>query len=726
MSKLKRLLLSLFVVASPSYSADLGIDGITEAAKRSGDLSRQMLHTVFGEVVNNPFSPSGDGLLNNVFFTVNEVIAILALVYMGIISIKKLHQAGQLGSFIEGDGNNAFKIVKTTFGWLLLVPTVVGWSVAQLLFLWCGSIIGVGSANVIADKTASELASGKAVYIAPVMPEMASVAKGMFETNLCALGVNQGIAQMEASGQHYENNSRMQYQTGDSTYSISVNNGSAVCGTVSLPQRPAGWTSIFASGYADSVYSVQQQATDTLWGKMKTAAEQFNAAYMAKMRSGDGELPDVESAIQTAARDYQLQVQHAANSAAGDDEIVQKMESDIKEKGWLYLGVYYHTLATANTEMKDVANLKPVVSGMSNDGDIGSIDYFKGLFQAYHSQLKNSNYTPPLGTESNALARNIDQKSLENAATTGDGTSLITKIFDFNVTNWLATSNYGTGDGYSDVTNPLLKMKAIGDYTLGVAEVGLASWTAINVAVKVSEGKSLPGFAAGMMNKLTGIRDAIAGVLESVSFLVYPLFYSLFGIGLALSIWLPFIPMIYWFVAMADWLVTLMTGVLASSLWAATHINIGQSNDERSTYGYVFLIDVMIRPMLMVMGFIFASLAIVALGTALNMMFKFAMEQVQSDSFTGLLSSIGFLMLYARLCTGMVARVFALPARMPNYVINWIGQKMNDSVLGDMQNHVHDIFAAFGRGAKNMNRNNPKQFNPDAGVDKSKDGIKGA
>ncbi|HGT3071434.1 TPA: DotA/TraY family protein, partial [Klebsiella pneumoniae] len=312
MSKLKRLLLSLFVVASPSYSADLGIDGITEAAKRSGDLSRQMLHTVFGEVVNNPFSPSGDGLLNNVFFTVNEVIAILALVYMGIISIKKLHQAGQLGSFIEGDGNNAFKIVKTTFGWLLLVPTVVGWSVAQLLFLWCGSIIGVGSANVIADKTASELASGKAVYIAPVMPEMASVAKGMFETNLCALGVNQGIAQMEASGQHYENNARMQYQTGDSTYSISVNNGSAVCGTVSLPQRPAGWTSIFASGYADSVYSVQQQATDTLWGKMKTAAEQFNAAYMAKMRSGDGELPDVESAIQTAARDYQLQVQHAA------------------------------------------------------------------------------------------------------------------------------------------------------------------------------------------------------------------------------------------------------------------------------------------------------------------------------------------------------------------------------------------------------------------------------
>lgn len=262
-----------------------------------------------------------------------------------------------------------------------MVPTVVGWSVAQLLFLWCGSIIGVGSANVIADKTASELASGKAVYITPVMPEMASVAKGMFEMNLCALGVNQGLAQMEASGQHYESNSQMKFNTGDSSYSISVDNGSAVCGTVKLPQKPTGWTSVFSSGYADSVYAVQQQATDSLWSKMKNTAEQFNSAYMSKMRSGDGQLPDVETAIQTAARDYQQQVQQAADNAAGSNDMLQKMESDIKEKGWLYLGIYYHTTATANTELKDVANLKPIVSGISGDGDVGSTDYYKGLFR---------------------------------------------------------------------------------------------------------------------------------------------------------------------------------------------------------------------------------------------------------------------------------------------------------------------------------------------------------
>ncbi len=133
---------------------------------------------------------------------------------------------------------------------------------------------------------------------------------------------------------------------------------------------------------------------------------------------------------------------------------------------------------------------------------------------------------------------------------------------------------------------------------------------------------------------------------------------ALFCIGLTLSIWLPFVPFIYWFVAMADWLITLLTGIVASSLWAATHINIGQTNEDRSTYGYIFLIDVMIRPLLMVMGFIFASLAIVALGTALNYIFKTAMEKCTGRFNNWPLVNDRYLFVYARMCTGMVARVF--------------------------------------------------------------------
>ncbi|WP_213673171.1 hypothetical protein, partial [Serratia marcescens] len=45
----------------------------------------------------------------------------------------------------------------------------------------------------------------------------------------------------------------------------------------------------------------QRQATDSLWSKMKNTAEQFNSAYMSKMRSGDGQLPGYDNKYQDIA-----------------------------------------------------------------------------------------------------------------------------------------------------------------------------------------------------------------------------------------------------------------------------------------------------------------------------------------------------------------------------------------------------------------------------------------
>lgn len=712
-------------------AADLSLDNIVTAAKRNGDLSRQMLHTVFGEVVNNPFNPSGDGLLNNVFFTLNEVIAILALVYLVVIGMKKIHQAGQLGSFIEQDANGAYNIIKTTFGWLLLVPTTVGWSVAQLIFLWSGSIFGVGAANIISDKVTDELSSGKALYVTPITPEMATVAKTMFEMNLCAIGINQGLSQMEASGQHYESNTKMQYKTGETGYSITITNGSAQCGSVTLPSKPSGWTSIFSStSYSDSVYSAQQRATNTLMTSMRDAATNFNNAYFQKLSSGTGDLPDVETEIQNAARTYQQTVQSTADDDSSHNQLKQQLSEDIKKAGWMWLGAYYHTISTANTEMKDITNLKPVVSGVSsNGGEIGSIDYYHSLQSAYLTSLKNSDYTQSIGSSDSSLARNAYSKDLDQAASSGDSGSFLASVFKnpmASVVNSIATSNYGTGDGYSDITNPLLKMKAVGDYTMVAAEGALGIWVAAKAALKASEGNSIAGAVSSVVNFFSSSRDVVEGIMDGISPIFYLVIVSLLGLGMTLSLWLPFVPFIFWFQAITDWLVTLMTGIVASSLWAATHINVGQSNEDKTTYGYIFLIDVLIRPLLIVMGFIFASLAIIGLGTVVNMMFKTVLINVQADSVTGILSAIGIIGIYARICTGMVARVFGLIPRMPNYVISWIGNKVNDSVLGDMNDHVQNVFGSMTGSGKEVVRNMPKSFNPGGkSMNKNSDGISG-
>lgn len=730
MKKVKSLFttLGLILVTGHASAADLSLDNIVTAAKRGGDLSRQMLHTVFGEVVNNPFNPSGDGLLNNVFFTLNEVIAILALVYLAIIGMKKIHQAGQLGSFIEHDANGAYNVIKTTFGWLLLVPTTVGWSVAQLIFLWSGSIFGVGSANIISDKVVDEITNGNAVYVTPVVPEIASVAKQMFEMNLCAVGINQGLSQMKASGENYESNAEMRYKTGSNGYSITITNGSSSCGSVRLPAATDT-----TSNYASSVYSAQQRATDTLMNSMKAAAEDFNAAYFEKLQSGDGEIPDVETVIQNASRTFQQSVQQAVDSSNSSSSMQSEMKETMNKYGWIYLGAYYYTIATANTKMNDVARLKPLVSGITEGGDLGSVDYYRSLLNAYHTQLQNSDYTAPLGTSDSALASNLDSAAINKAKDTTDSSSLLTSLFNqpvVNLVNAIATSNYGSGDGYSDVTNPLLKMKAVGDYTMDAADAAIVTWIGLNAAKSASGGFSLAGIASAAVNFVTSAKDIAVGALNGSAPLFWVIVITLLGVGMTLSIWLPFLPFIFWMTAVGDWLITLMTGVVASSLWAATHINVGQSNEDKTTYGYIFLIDVLIRPLLMVIGFVFASLAIVALGTFLNMVFKTALSNVQADSVTGLFSAVAILLLYARLCTGMVARIFGLIPRMPNYVISWIGNKVNDSILGDMGEHSSTVISGVMNGMKGLMRDGKQNFGGakdfNSGSPKGGDGIEGS
>lgn len=58
-------------------------------------------------------------------------------------------------------------------------------------------------------------------------------------------------------------------------------------------------------------------------------------------------------------------------------------------------------------------------------------------------------------------------------------------------------------------------------------------------------------------------------------------------------------------------------------------------------------------------------------GTILNALFAAALMNVQVSSVTGVFSVAGFLMIYARACTTLVAGVFALQAYLPDHVINF-------------------------------------------------------
>lgn len=699
---LVNLLWAPFAFAETTVS----FDSIEAAAKRSTDLSRQLLVMIFGDVVTNPLSTDAT-MVGQLFFIFNGIVFALAVIWFLMISLKHITRAGHTGK-VFGSGATPMSVVTTVAGFLFLVPTVSGWSLAQLVFLWAVSVMGIGSANLMTDRIADLMKQGYSLVMQPVAPQTVSSARAIYEMNLCMYATNAGLNSMYSQ---YGKSETPLMAIKPVTDGFEITNGSASCGSARLPASGknslTGW--LFSPDVnTDAIETAQRSAMNQMQNTLSKDASAFVTALLNRQKNGSGTLPDAETAIQKAARTYEDTINKVANAQGKGDELATAMTEQLKQRGWLSLGAWYQTFATANQKVNDAVTLKPVISGQSSLGDIGVSDTLNNVMTAYRAQLQNSPYTPPLGTQT---AKDSQPTNSE------DPLSYLIAFTHkpmLHITNAIATTNIGSDQVNSNQMNPLLKMKAVGDYTLVTTEVIYTSFTAARIVAETSSDSILLNIAS------LGAGTYAKSIVLSLAGLVYFLLLILLGVAFSLSIYLPLIPFIYWLSAAANWIVSVLVGATGGTLWAATHIGTEEEKGSRSAYGYIFLIDAQIRPMLMVLGFAFASLVIVAIGTLLNMLFGPVITNVQANSITGVVSVVGLLMIYARTCTTTVTRVFALQVTMPDYVISWLGGREAASILGGMAESAKSIFAGFSRGLHHAPGVKLNSKNPSGG----EDGIK--
>ncbi|EFA4185608.1 DotA/TraY family protein [Escherichia coli O16:H32] len=701
------IMISMMWIPLAFADSSVNFDTIEAAAKRSSDLSRQLLVMIFGDVVTDPFS-TNTTMIGELFYIFNGVAFVLAVIWFLIIGLKHIARAGHLGKVFSG-GDTSASVVTTVAGFITLAPTVSGWSLAQLMFLWAVSVMGIGSANLMTDKIADLLASGFSLTHQPVAPQTVSAARSIYEMNLCMYGVNNELSSMYS---RYGQGGTPLMTIRKLSDGFEISNGNARCGSVRLPaasdSKNSFWGLFGASVDTSNITSAQQNGLNQMQNDLNQAASRFVTALINRQQTGSGELPDAETDIQNAARAFEDRVNQAVQAQDNGNKLTSAMTEQLKKYGWLSLGSWYQTFATANQKVNDAAALKPVVSGISGIGEIGAGDTLSGVITAYQAQLQNTSYTPPLGTP------NIKNTQMADSDVPS---AMLTNIFESPgqyLANYFATSF--SGNDINEQTNPLLKMKDIGDRTLVTTETALISFTLMRSAVETYT-KGVSGFFLEILSFKGS--ELAKNIIVTISPIVFFVLIILLGIGFSLSIYLPFIPFIYWLSGSANWVVSVLVGSTGGSLWAATHIGTEKDKGSRAAYGYIFLIDGMIRPMLMVLGFAFSSLTLIAIGTLLNILYASAIANVQSNSITGLVSLIGILMIYARLCTTTVSRVFALQVTMPDYIISWLGGREAASILGNAVDSTKEIFAGFSHGLQRTpgvklgNANNSSKGNMD-------------
>ncbi|HAI5190930.1 TPA: DotA/TraY family protein [Escherichia coli] len=722
MKILLRALCAGLAISSLPAMASVTYQDIVSAATNPDDLSRQALVTIFGDVVTNPLSTSAPTLIGSMFGAFNSIIAVLAVVWFMFIGIRHVVRSGHQGQ-VFSTGRDIVGTLSVVAGFLMIVPTGNGWSIAQLIMLWGASIMGVGSANVMVQLAADNIANGYSMTVQPVQASTRTAARGIFEMELCKYAVNAGLNDFNQTAKSSTSLMTESAKTASGNYTVTVSNGSGICGSASLSVEGNGTTdqstigkffNPFSKNEYSGVISAQRAAMDNMISDMDNAASEFVTTFLEKRNSGNGTLPDIETRIQRAADEYERAVQKSLPIDNGEQSRKEALKSYLTTYGWVTLGAWYQTFATANQRLAELADRAPAVTSMSSLGEVGDTDLFSAVMGAYKTQLQNSTYTPTIGT--------ITTQDESNAANSTDPQSVVMKSIAPTILKWTnqaATEWSGTGTTSNQV-NPLIKMKNIGDYTLGTTEILWTGYTTVRVLATMGD-NSIFGKA---VNLFSGLPKGFVALLDAAAPPIYFLLFLLFCAGFSLSIYLPFIPFIFWMTGIGNWIVSVLIGCTAGPLWAATHLGTSEDRGSRAAYGYIYLIDSMIRPPLMVFGFFFASVAIIAVGTILNSLFGAALVNVQVKSLTGIFSLAGFLLIYARMCTTSVAAIFALQAYLPDHVINFLGGRDGVNTLGNLTSSVKDIFAGSNRNIRTCPGVREDRLK-NVTKDDNKDGIKG-
>lgn len=710
-------LLPLAAWAQTSNPNPVTLGVIKEAASRTSDKSREALISIFGEVVNDPLAitgGTGDTVLASIFKVTNGAMCVIGAIFICYILFNRLANTAHDGAVFDRDKMTLWEPIRVVWGFATLVPTVNGWSLAQLLMLWAAAIIGVGTANLGVDEALAAFEDGKSMVVQPVAPDTIDLSRNVFESYLCMHGINalldkarnEDSALIPGGDDSYI---KHEPTSGYGTTGYVLKNASFVCGGAEISQFDATLSAATSTSYyskfwhpidttigATDVYRAHVNALNTMQDTLSPKAAAFVEAVKQRQLDPAAELPRIQQDIHAAANKYEETVTEAARALQGDIQaLAQKIQESIKDGGWWMLGAWYQTFAQANTKMADVVAAKASTTGMNFQGDAAMRKTFETTFlPPYRSRMQLALSKPDAAPSTPGQPSTTGQQAVDNnRPATGqesptDVSEVIGSVFlspGKKLVAWL------TDWDDEQQVNPIIRMKNLGDILMTTSEGVFGGWVVLNVANEAKD-----GWYAQIVDQLLagGLVSAVANaIVKTIGPIVTTVLLVLFLLGVTLAVYIPLVPFIVWFGAIINWLVVVGEAVVAAPLWAMIHLaGEGDGFGHKTSHGYIFLLNCMVRPILMVIGFFLGGAAVVVGGTVLNQMFKVAFVNVQFDSMTGIFTLLAFLGVYVILFLNLVHSCFNLIFIVPDQVINWVGGHASPAIGRDENDRAQRMF----------------------------------
>jgi conjugal transfer/type IV secretion protein DotA/TraY len=473
------------------------------------------------------------------------------------------------------------------------------------------------------------------------------------------------------------------------------------CGAVNLPV-----TSVDSQPGAEVVQQQYYEIVQQLWQdpqmievtkcivQKTTQSGQMDGAGANCAENDDKTYAEEQITNNVDAINQAIQDGFAEQEAAGDFDV----PPDVIEGGWVHGATIYNWVAEMNGAVTAAVHNVPKAESLpilmekaqkdnkASQNDMGKPSQFK---QA-SLDLENS--------KSGALSQ-LSDKEREMVVS-------MREAFDFweNNTNGAFQSTdtmpsgnmvidminniFGT-EGLYDMKNntdvhPLAQLSALGK---GIIEASIRNAV---YAIALASGGSVVSNVA----ELSWIGD----IAKSLSGMLFSVVMASLSIGVVLYYVLPFMPFIYFFFAVSGWLKSIFEAMVAVPLWALAHLRIDGEGlpGPGATQGYYLLLEIFLRPVLIVFGLIASISIFSAVVNVMNQVFDVVVANVggfqgeRAGANAGLpsptalnenvlnfkqgpLDEFFFTVIYAILCYMIGLGCFKLVDQVPNNVLRWMG-----------------------------------------------------
>lgn len=700
------------------------------SASGSEDMSLAALRHALGDYLDNPLSQLGtpSTLVGRLMLIFNTFVFAAAIVWLSYSLIRHVVSTASSGQLL-GQGTplaGAWLPIRYITGVASLVPAFGGLNLAQALMIWCAGL-GIGLANVMWSGAIEVASSFEELVKPPVFSPRASpsaeeAAGALFTAHVCAIEAEREQARSTSFGAPPLPLDRFRTWRLERGAIDSVFFGSRAypraCGGVALVRSDDARSASSMFGFRvasvdyEAVASVAQVAHLGQFQSLKTRVAELAARYVAERdQPRRSEMPAVPLAeIREIARAYSAgagQRIEAQLAGAHRQAITDSAREQMSRHGWAAAGAWYSTFAEANAALADAARSvdfaivwpqprpgMPGFGGLSTEADV--VEQLRNAWARAEASDAQS-----VGEGSDGAWARLKRyvgRQLGIETPTGNwslGQSIVNSI----------TGGVTSGTGGGDLVNPITAAKNVGDHlmVMGQAMLIAPAEALLDKAASTAQARGAAMSLGGPVGKAGGLAvGAVGQGLEGLSQIVRPLAVGLLVIGAILSLYIPLIPFITWFAGLVQYACVVGEAIVAAPLWALAHMD--SAGDDglggpRTARGYLYILNVVFRPALMLFGFFLASALAVGLGTVLVVLFVPALANAQGNSITGLVSVLGFVAIFGVLLVLLVQQLFNLIHLLPDQVLGWIGDGMGTSLGRDSEDRARGAFIAQMRGA---------------------------